>query len=72
LRNCRPTSSADSRVGVDLARGGSRRPGLRHQALKDAAGQEAHQDDAHALFVGLADHPLVILKIRGVVAAINK
>ena len=56
----RPTSSADSRVGTDL------RERLRNQALKHSAGQRAHQDHAHLLFLGLADHAGILVPVAQV------
>jgi len=50
LSSKRPTSSAVSRDGVDFGEG------IGHQALKDAAGQGTHEDDAHSLLIGLTDH----------------
>jgi hypothetical protein len=38
---------------------------LCHQPLKDVAGQGAHQDHVHLLFLGLADDPLIVVPIIG-------
>jgi hypothetical protein len=49
-RGSRMPTSATSTGGPSVELG----EGLGHQALEDTAGQGAHEDDAHALFIGLA------------------
>ena len=56
MSNSRPTPTVAS-DGVDLWER------LRHQALKDPAGQGAHQDDPHPLVFGLPDHARIVVPV---------